>query len=550
MKLLFLIMLCINAFALEVKVTTNPEMPVKDETFRLIFEIKSNESQEPVISFNPLGLEISGKQNMGTTTRTTYINGKLSTDRTVTIAYDAIAKRTGSVYVRDIKVTVGKETEDVATLRKTVLNEPRRAREIFALAQVDKDEAFVNESILVRYYLYNKVNVTTTDIIKFPELDKMMKRFHQEKMRPERVKYKGEIYMRRVIYTAQVFAQKPGTYNVDPLIMNVRYTNSVDPFDNLGFGGGFGRRRSMEIKSKPIKLKIKKLPINNVPASFTGLVGKHSFKIKLNKSRFVVNEPIEIKLQVEGEGALELFERPKLLLENSIEEFEVSSDLQLGANFDATKTFDYTYLGRKNIDLEAKSIELSYFDPKTLKFEKVFLELPKILIAGGVSKNDNLSKVDNTNNQNKSSVTNEIINADKFNNFEPLYIAINTYRYNAFKIAIVTFFIALILLVFRFRDYIMKLLSRDREEDIFDLIKKNGISYSELYKVVHELGRGQDMIEIVSSSGLDKDTKSYLKNLILYIEKRYKAGKKGKVKVDKKRISKVKNYLSQEDQWI
>ena len=67
--------------------------------------------------------------------------------------------------------------------------------------------AFVGESILVRYYLYNRVTVNTTDIKKFPKLNKFLKRYHQERMVAEKVRYNGEIYTRRVLYTAQLLLE-------------------------------------------------------------------------------------------------------------------------------------------------------------------------------------------------------------------------------------------------------------------------------------------------------------------------------------------------------
>jgi hypothetical protein len=385
MKIIIIFLLTLScAFGFEVSTSFNPEYPVKDEPFQVIFEIKSEKGGTPTISFDPMGVELIDRQNLGSSTRTTYINGKLSTSRTMRIAYKFMPKRTGTIYIRNIKVEMNNQSKSVSTLSKTVLLEPARPRNIFALAEVDKDEAFVNESILVRYYLYNKVNVTTTDIVKFPALDKFMKRFHQEKQRPERVRYNGDIYVRRIIYTAQLFAKKAGDYRIDPIVMNVSYTDrKLDPFDNLGFGGGFGRRRSQEVRSKPIEIKIKQLP-TNIPSDFTGLVGEHAFSLKMNKSKFVVNEPIELKLTISGEGALELFDKPVILRNEAIEEFEVSSDLQLGQNFNATKTFDYTYLGRQNLNLEKEEITFSYFEPKDLKFKTVTLNLPKIIIAGGV----------------------------------------------------------------------------------------------------------------------------------------------------------------------
>ena len=59
-------------------------------------------------------------------------------------------------------------------MRIIVLKTARRAKDIMAIAIADKESAFVGESIIVRYYLYNKIQVNTTDIKRFPKLSKFL----------------------------------------------------------------------------------------------------------------------------------------------------------------------------------------------------------------------------------------------------------------------------------------------------------------------------------------------------------------------------------------
>jgi hypothetical protein len=552
MKLwLTILVVTLKLYSFEVKTSFNPESPVKGEPFQVIFEVQSEKGGEPLISFDPLGVEVLGKDNLGSSTRTTYINGKLSTSRKTTVAYKLLASRNGTIYLRNIKVSLGAEEKKLKTLSKIVLLEPARPRRIFALAEVEKNEAFVNESIMVRYYLYNKVNVTTTDIIKFPALDKFMKRFHQEKQRPERVRYNGDIYVRRIIYTAQLFAKEPGEYKIDPIIMNVNYTDrTVDPFDNLGFGGGFGRRKSLEVRSKPVKVKIKKLPIQNVPGNFTGLVGKHDFNLKINKNKFVVNEPIELKLIVNGEGALELFDKPVILKDPSIEEFEVSTDLQIGQDFSATKTFDYTYLGRQSLKLDSDIISLSYFDPDELKFKNIELKLPQIEIAGGVQ-----AKTYAKNNEGDSEglepsedkANTELIS--KIDYFSPMYKITNTYKYNAKKIALILVLIVIIILIIRFRPVIKNMLIKKTSDDIYSRAVHNGLSYAELYELISKLGSGQDMLSIIENSIQDTSLRKYLEKQITQQEESYRKGKKIKTKLNKSMMKEIKALIENEYEW-
>ena len=142
-------------------------------------------------------------------------------------------------------------------------------------------------------------------------------------MIPERVSHEGKLYTRRVLYTAQLYAQSPGVYKIDPITLGVSYNaRSRNSLNNFGFGFNLGRLKTKSLRSKVVEVTVKALPIDGVPPSFTGLVGKHEFSLKVNKNKFITNEPIEVSLAVRGEGALELLEAPPILSSPSIEEFE------------------------------------------------------------------------------------------------------------------------------------------------------------------------------------------------------------------------------------
>ena len=63
-----------------------------------------------------------------------------------------------------------------------------------------------------------------------------------------------------------------------------------------------------------------------------------------------------MKLIVDGEGALELFEAPPLFNNDLIEEFESNADLKINPDFTSQKVFDYTYLGRGSVKIEKEDL--------------------------------------------------------------------------------------------------------------------------------------------------------------------------------------------------
>ena len=378
------ILLPLNVIAQEVEVEVVPKEPIAGEAFNLNFKVKSTSSMDADISFNPYGAEVVGRQNQGISIKTMYINGRLSTSKEINYSYEMIAQRPGTVRISDINIDLDGRIIKKDNLIINILREPKQLPAVLAVALTDKKSLYVGEGFTVRYYLYYKTGVLNTEIKEFPKLNRFFKRFLQESNNPERVDYEGEVYNRTLVYSARLFADKDGKFFVDPITLRVQFQerSRQDPFANLGISFGSGKISQSNVSSKSVEIEVKKLPAENVPPHFTGLVGKHNFDLTLNKSKFLINEPVELKLKVTGSGNLESFDAPKLITDPAFEEFETNSDLSIETDITASKTFDYTYLGRTKAALKATTIPFSYFNPETQQYMTVNVNLPEILLEG------------------------------------------------------------------------------------------------------------------------------------------------------------------------
>lgn len=381
LALFILLFTSMSLFADEVKVEINPTRPVAGEVFQAYFRVFTDSSEEPAINFSPAGLEVVGKSNQGVSTRTIYANGKLTVTRELTIVYDLVAARPGITYLRDINVQLGSKSVRHPSVSFTVLKEPEVLADVFVMADVSKKSLYLGEGVVARYYLYNKAPVSNLDIKKYPKLNNFLKRFLQEPERTERVSVDGQIYMRTQIYAAKLFPEKVGELKIDPLSLSVTYPSSRagDPFGAFGLNRDF---KTKTINSEQIQIQVKPLP-EPVPPHFTGLIGNHDFQLQVGQSKLIVNEPLEVKLTVSGVGALENLEAPALIKNPGLEEFESNGDLKISDAEQATKVFDYTFLAKENLQMPAKSITLSYFDPKSEKYIPTQLNIPEIVVAGG-----------------------------------------------------------------------------------------------------------------------------------------------------------------------
>lgn len=533
MKTLFLIIILTLAHlasASELEVEVIPKEPLMGESFNIVFKIKTSSSEEPDISFNPIGAEVVGRQNQGISVRTTFINGRLNTSREINYSYELVAARPGMVRIGDIKVDVEGEVLRHQNMMINVLKEAKQAAPIQAVAVVDKTSVFVGQGFTVRYYLYFKAGVTGSDIKEFPKLNKFFKRFLQENSNPERVQHEGEVYHRQLVYSARLFADKEGKYFIDGITLKVQYQdrNMNDPFGSLGFGIRLGQLKSKNVTSHPIEIEVKRLPAENVPPHFTGLVGKHEFNLSITKNKFLVNEPVELKFTAAGPGNLENYEAPKMIQDPSFEEFETNGDLKIETDISATKTFNYTYLARSKAELPARIIPLAYFNPENEQYVTVNLNLGGITISGeGALPVPTPPEEQNS----KSSVLDKISESTapkiekKLNLLAPIFDYHATKENTIHWINTTLAFLVSLMILWLGKDY-LKPKEKLHLNVLVRRMKKQGLSYSLLHEFFEEASLYFDgkslksMADLMSKIGLEAEKKESIQKIIDACEKK------------------------------
>lgn len=529
--LIWLILLSVTAFADEVRIEINPQKPVVGEVFRAYFRIFTDADEEPVINFVPSSVEVVGKSNQGVSTRTVYANGNLTVTREMTYVYELVGSKAGTGSLRDINVQVGSKTLRHQSVSFNVLAVAEEKSDIFILADVPKKDVFVGEGVVVRYYVYGKYNspVKNIEIKKFPKLNGFLKRYLQEPENPERVSVEGEHYVRRLVYSAKLFPEKPGDLKIDPLQASVAFAqvSGNDPFGAFGFSRDF---RTRNFSSENITLNVRPLP-EPVPAHFTGLVGKHEFQLDFGQSKLIVNEPLEIKLTVSGIGMLEGYEAPPLIKNSGFEEFETNGDLKIAdANF-ATKTFDYTYLAKENLKVPASTFSLSYFDPASMKYIATQMTIPELVVAGGQAN----PKKEKDEKGTKDKKENKTLNGPKSLADFSGPILNDPLKYRSF-LPYVNFIVALASLIVALTWFMKhdKSTKSGRGPQVPGLFKRGEFSFGEFARWLSPLIQktGKAPVAIIRDSELEDGAKAYFIDLLNANDYKDYSGKQANMKFD------------------
>ncbi|MBC7539829.1 MAG: BatD family protein [Bacteriovorax sp.] len=544
----FLFLIIPTLRAEEVEVEVSPPEPLMNESFFVTFKIKTTGNVEPYISFTPSGAVVQGKSEQGVSISTTVINGKFTTSREQSYVYELFAEHQGQVILRNIKVEIGGKLTNVKDVNVNVLAQARKVADAFMEATASKTRVYLGEAIDVNYYLYFKTSIAANDVKEFPKLNKFIKRFHHINSPVETVQYKGQVFKRILAYSAKLFPEKVGSAVLDPMTISVQVIENdySSPFG--GFGMGSQHYKNKDLASPRIEIEVLPLPTENVPAGFTGLVGEHEFNLSITKTKYLVNEPIEVKLEAKGKGALENMDAPAIYTDNSLEQFDTKSEVtELGTQA-AKKVFEYTYLARGPMNLKARDLNLAYFDPSSGHYIEKKVPVPGIEVSGvatpssspGVSpqgqnqnkdqptsgtENDFLSKLFSSNDSSKK------IDKNTIGLVGPMMKGETSWFDRWFDL--LNFGLGAIIIGSLGKWYFESkniVATSDRATEMKKVIahmKSKGLNYSDLYKVVSVLDKqnkmangGVSIIQIIDESPLNKEAKSYFKNALMVCEEK------------------------------
>jgi hypothetical protein len=263
---------------------------------------------------------------------------------------------------------------------------------IFVQAWVDKTTLYQNQQMLLTYSLYTRYDTRYEGFDKEPETSGFwIEEFPMDREVPrETTRVNGKRYVKADVKKLALFPTSPGTYTIRPgsLKVSIREepqgSNAFDEFfsDSFFTGGSFfARRQNRLLSPPPIQLVVKPLPEQGKPASFQGAVGSFRLSATIDKDKVKQNEPVTLKMIIEGEGNIETLTRPKVpaLTGFKIYDADTSSKLFQTENvIGGTKSFDIVFIPRDAGDSFIPPLEFSFFDPRQEKY--VTLQTPNFPI--------------------------------------------------------------------------------------------------------------------------------------------------------------------------
>ncbi|HHY83996.1 MAG TPA: protein BatD [Verrucomicrobia bacterium] len=236
------------------------------------------------------------------------------------------------------------------------------------------NEVYVGQVIVaeVQLYLHNVVR----DIGNFQVTAFSADGFNKGKTvegRQSRARVGNSIYTVVPLYFP-LTAIKAGDSSLGPL--RVSFAAEIinparrDPFDLLGFNTPV-EQRQIALEAEGTHVRILPVPSENAPPGFAGAVGVYSVSMSVSPTNVAVGDPIRVRLQVSGRGALDSLTLPE---QPSWKDFKVYPPISRIETADplgiqGTKFFELDVVPEK---LEIESLpefSFAWFDPEQKAFQ-------------------------------------------------------------------------------------------------------------------------------------------------------------------------------------
>ncbi|MBI5324203.1 MAG: protein BatD [Ignavibacteriae bacterium] len=259
------------------------------------------------------------------------------------------------------------------------------AKNLFLRLNVSKKEVYQGEQIIATYVLYVHPDLRLVQLVPSQnaptftgfwtqDIDIGKLQFHTENVN-------GVAFNAAVVKKVILIPQQTGKLNIEPFIFETvcrliiqnqnRKRRSI--FDDFFSMGPQYQDFKYNASSGAVSINVKPLP-PGAPPDFNGGVGNLSMKAWVDKPKTKTNEPVNLKIQISGNGNLKLIEPFDLKLPPDIETYDpkVNDNISVsGSGVSGSRTFEYLLIPRHAGEYKIEPVGFSYFDLNSRQYKSL-----------------------------------------------------------------------------------------------------------------------------------------------------------------------------------
>ncbi|HUZ59602.1 MAG TPA: BatD family protein [Hanamia sp.] len=298
-------------------------------------------------------------------------------------------------------------------------------KNLFVKLDISKTSCYVGEPIVASIKLYTRLHSETT-VTDAPSFNGFSVNDLPVSNNSTQEKYNGRLYNVYTLRTVELYPLQAGKITLSPIISDNKvtfikseYANSQSNDDFFGMLENFGDagipadgliEKDITLKTSPIIVTVKPLPLEDQPASFRGAVGDFTIASSLSKNKITTDDAGNLKVTISGKGNIQLINAPTIHWPAGIDGYDAQIKDNVNKNavpMQGSKVFTFPFTASKPGNYKIDSLSLSFFDPETSTYKTVTTSSLDIQVTKGTGIPNN-SYANNSGNNNAAS--NSIIN--------------------------------------------------------------------------------------------------------------------------------------------
>lgn len=399
--IIFVFLSAVSAFGLSISSSVDRNVVELGDPITLSITVTGERGSSP----DPLLPDLSDFEvySSGKNTSISIVNGRFSS--ILEMSYVLVPKKMGILTIgpvtvkekneiissNPIKVEVkhpGKIGQSPGQKRDTDrVTAPNRTENFFIEQVVDKRRPYVGEQVTLTFRFYQAENLWEQPTLEWPEFNG----FTVEDLPPNNRYFKiinNKRYRVTEIKRA-LFPITAGDVTINSPRLTIRediFDTFMDPFNMFGRGRRRTRPSGPEILTADrIRFTVRPLPVQGKPGNFSGAVGQYKIRAIYDKDSVGVDEPITMKIVLSGSGnikSLPAISFPEMPDFRVYESGKTESINNSGGVVSGSMTFEQAIIPVTSGNFRIPSVEFSFFNPKTRKYQTVRTN-PTDIIASG-----------------------------------------------------------------------------------------------------------------------------------------------------------------------
>jgi hypothetical protein len=305
-----------------------------------------------------------------------------------------------------IRVISQKEMDETSYFLKQDEDPFQKIRDnLFLKLTVDRSACFVGEPLVATFKLYSRLQ-SKSNIIKNPGFYGFsvydMVNVNDQAQSEE--KLNGHWFDVHTVLKVQLYPLQSGVFTIDPMELanEIEFSRSLvnrkteqEVTENMyGVKTDDEENKNAEvykvnIRTNPVTVKVKPLPVKNATDTFAGAVGNFSINAFVEKDSVSKNEEDSLIITISGAGNFQRVGSPVVKWPKEIEFFEPSiKDTlnRLQVPLTGERRFRYIFLSNKPGQYTIPPVSFSFFDLSTKSYKTVVSKALTVFVKEKIKK--------------------------------------------------------------------------------------------------------------------------------------------------------------------